>query len=101
MKGVTLDGFGASPVVRDDLPHPTPAASEVLVRVRASSIHPIDAVIAGGMRVLSLPLGFVASPSVSPLACMSLMPATAPPLLCLGGLGRFVGAGLVVLEQPS
>src|ERR671931_1317728 len=49
MKAVILEAPGAAPVVRDDLPGPEPAANEVLVRVRASSINPIDNAIAAGM----------------------------------------------------
>jgi len=49
MRAITLDNFGASPGLREDLPAPTPAANEVLVRVRASSVNPIDSAIAAGM----------------------------------------------------
>jgi NADPH:quinone reductase len=49
MKGIALSDFGASPELRDDLPAPTPGENEVLVRVRASSVNPVDAAIAGGM----------------------------------------------------
>jgi NADPH2:quinone reductase len=49
MKAVTLDAFDRPPRLRDDLPAPTPAAHEVLVRVHASSINPADNGIAGGM----------------------------------------------------
>ena len=49
MKAVTLDAFDTPPRLRDDLPAPTPAAHEVLVRVRASSVNPADNGIASGM----------------------------------------------------
>src|SRR5215208_948987 len=49
MKAVTLDAFDTPPRLRDDLPAPTPAAHEVLVRVHASSINPADNGIAAGM----------------------------------------------------
>jgi NADPH2:quinone reductase len=49
MKAVTLDAFDTPPRLRDDLPAPTPAAHEVLVRVHASSINPADNSIAAGM----------------------------------------------------
>ena len=49
MKAVTLDAFDTPPRLRDDLPAPTPAAHEVLVRVRASSVNPADNGIATGM----------------------------------------------------
>jgi NADPH2:quinone reductase len=49
MRAVTLDAFDTPPRLRDDLPAPTPAAHEVLVRVHASSINPADNSIAAGM----------------------------------------------------
>lgn len=49
MKAVTLDAFDTPPRLRDDLPAPTPAPNEVLVRVRASSVNPADNGIAVGM----------------------------------------------------
>jgi NADPH:quinone reductase len=48
MRAFTLDSFDAPPALRD-LPAPEPADNEVLVRVRASSVNPVDAAIAGGM----------------------------------------------------
>jgi NADPH:quinone reductase len=49
MKAVTLNEFGAQPALRDDLPEPAPGAGEVLVRVHASSVNPMDNAIAAGM----------------------------------------------------
>jgi NADPH2:quinone reductase len=49
MKAVTLDAFDTPPALRDDLPAPTPAPNEVLVRVHASSVNPADNGIASGM----------------------------------------------------
>jgi NADPH2:quinone reductase len=49
MKAVTLDAFGTPPRLRDDLPAPTPAPTEVLVRVHASSVNPADNSIAAGI----------------------------------------------------
>ena len=49
MRTVNLDTFDKPPTLRDDLPVPTPAANEVLVRVRASSVNPADNGIAAGM----------------------------------------------------
>ena len=49
MRAITLDSFGVPPSLRDDLPSPDAADGEVLVRVRASSVNPVDAGIAGGM----------------------------------------------------
>jgi NADPH:quinone reductase len=49
MRAFCLDGFDAPPAVRDDLPAPTPGDNDVLVRVHASSINPVDAAIVAGM----------------------------------------------------
>jgi NADPH:quinone reductase-like Zn-dependent oxidoreductase len=49
MRAVTLDAFAAAPAVRDDLPAPTAAAGGLVVRVRASSVNPVDNAIAAGM----------------------------------------------------
>ena len=49
MKAVTLNAFDTPPMLHDDLPAPTPAPNEVLVRVHASSVNPADNSIAAGM----------------------------------------------------
>ena len=49
MRAITLDAADSQPGLRDDLLEPTPADSEVLVRVRASSVNPVDNAIAAGM----------------------------------------------------
>src|SRR3954449_174775 len=49
VRAVTIDGPDATPALRDDLPAPTPAENEVLVRVQASSVNPVDNSIAAGM----------------------------------------------------
>ena len=49
MKAITLNEAGAAPAPRDDLPAPTPGPREVLVRVQASSVNPVDNSIAAGM----------------------------------------------------
>jgi NADPH:quinone reductase len=49
MRAVTLDSPGTAPALREDLPAPTPADSQVLVRVEASSVNPVDNSIAAGM----------------------------------------------------
>jgi NADPH:quinone reductase-like Zn-dependent oxidoreductase len=49
MRAVTLDAFDAAPAVRDDLPDPAVAAGGLVVRVRASSVNPVDNAIAAGM----------------------------------------------------
>jgi NADPH2:quinone reductase len=49
MRAITLDGEGAVPRLSEAVPAPTPADNEVLVRVRASSVNPVDNSIAAGM----------------------------------------------------
>jgi NADPH:quinone reductase len=49
MKAFVLERFDAPPTVRDDVPNPTPGERELLVRVSASSVNPVDAAIAAGM----------------------------------------------------
>src|SRR5437763_16864837 len=49
MKAVTITAFDTPPVLREDLPAPTLGPNEVLVRVHASSVNPVDNGIAAGM----------------------------------------------------
>ena len=49
MKAVTANELGTPPTVRDDLPAPAPSPGDVLVRVHASSVNPVDNAIAAGM----------------------------------------------------
>jgi NADPH2:quinone reductase len=49
MRAITLDASEAQPTLREDLAEPTPAENEVLVRVHASSVNPVDNSIAAGM----------------------------------------------------
>jgi NADPH:quinone reductase-like Zn-dependent oxidoreductase len=49
MRAVTVDHPDTPPALREDLPEPTPAENEVLVRVHASSVNPVDNSIAVGM----------------------------------------------------
>jgi NADPH:quinone reductase len=49
MRAIILDDFDSSPDLRQDLPAPTPADNEVLVRVSASSVSPVDNSVAAGM----------------------------------------------------
>jgi NADPH:quinone reductase len=49
MRAFTLDSFDAPAALRDDLPAPTPADDDVLVRVHASSVNAVDAAIVAGM----------------------------------------------------
>ena len=49
MRAITLDAPETQPAPREDLPAPTPADNEVLVRVHASSVNPVDGSIAAGL----------------------------------------------------
>jgi NADPH:quinone reductase len=49
MRAITIDREGASAGLDSNAPAPTPASGEVLVRVHASAVNPIDAAIAAGM----------------------------------------------------
>jgi NADPH:quinone reductase-like Zn-dependent oxidoreductase len=48
MKAITLESFEAEPRLREDVPEPVPGESELVVRVHASSVNPVDAFVAGG-----------------------------------------------------
>jgi D-arabinose 1-dehydrogenase-like Zn-dependent alcohol dehydrogenase len=48
MRAFTLDSFEATPGVREDLPVPELGEGDVLVRVHASSVNPVDAYTAMG-----------------------------------------------------
>src|SRR5580698_2354886 len=47
MRAIVLEGFGTEPVLRD-VPCPMPASGEVLVRVEASGVNPLDTKIVAG-----------------------------------------------------
>jgi NADPH2:quinone reductase len=49
MKALVLEDFDTEPRLRDDLPDPEPGEGQLLVRVHASSVNPVDNAIAGGM----------------------------------------------------
>ena len=49
MRAFTLDSLEAPPHLRDDLPTPQPGEHQLLVRVHASSVNPVDAAVASGM----------------------------------------------------
>ena len=49
MRAITLNEPDTQPALREDLPAPTPTNNEVLVRVHASSVNPVDGSIAAGL----------------------------------------------------
>src|SRR3954453_18437821 len=49
MRAITLNAPDTQAALREDLPEPTPAGNEVLVRVHASSVNPVDGSMAAGM----------------------------------------------------
>ena len=48
MRGFALSGFDTQPALRDDLSAPEPGVGDIVVRVRASSVNPVDVFIAAG-----------------------------------------------------
>src|SRR5919112_879177 len=48
MRAITLESFDSGPALQD-IPTPQIAPNEVLVRVQASSVNPVDGAIAAGM----------------------------------------------------
>src|SRR3954463_9349467 len=49
MRAITLNEPDTQPASREDLPEPSPAHNEVVVRVHASSVNPVDGSIAAGL----------------------------------------------------
>jgi NADPH:quinone reductase len=49
MRAFILDSFDSPPRLREDVPEPRAADNELVVRVRASSVNPVDAAIAAGL----------------------------------------------------
>jgi NADPH:quinone reductase len=49
VKAFVLEDFDSEPRLREDLPDPEPGDGELVVRVSASSVNPVDNAIAGGM----------------------------------------------------
>src|SRR5215207_8795754 len=49
MRAFTLDSFDTPPGLREDLPTPQVGPDQLLVRVQASSVNPVDAFIAAGV----------------------------------------------------
>ncbi len=60
MKAAFIETTGSPDVIRyGDLPNPTPRDGEVLVRVHASAVNPIDLYVRAGTVPMSLPKPFV------------------------------------------
>src|SRR5690349_15941424 len=60
MKAAYIETTGSPDVIRyDDLPRPTPQEGEVLVRVGAVAVNPIDLYIRAGTVAMSLPRPFI------------------------------------------
>jgi NADPH2:quinone reductase len=57
VKALILDGPDSAPTLAEDLDAPTPSANEVLVRVHASSVNPVDSSIAAG-RLASMGINY-------------------------------------------
>ncbi len=66
MKAAYLQAPGAPDVLRyGDLPRPEPKAGDVLVRVRAAALNPIDTYIRAGAVAMKLPIPFVTGTDVA------------------------------------
>jgi NADPH2:quinone reductase len=57
MRAVAVEKFGDGPRLIE-LPDPTPAAGEILVRLRAASLNPLDSVVAAGYLAQQYPNTF-------------------------------------------
>src|SRR5262245_30105251 len=49
MEAFVLEGFDAEPRLRNDLPDPDRGDGEIVVRVHASSVNPVDNAVTSGM----------------------------------------------------
>lgn len=56
MRAYVLEEGNSVPVLREDVPEPTFGEGEVLVRVKAASIHPVDLQTCNGGNAMVLPL---------------------------------------------
>src|SRR5438105_4486991 len=60
MKAASIETTGAPEVIRyGDLPTPAPKEGEVLVRVQAVAVNPIDTYIRAGVVAMKLPMPFI------------------------------------------
>jgi NADPH:quinone reductase-like Zn-dependent oxidoreductase len=66
MKTARILRFGPPTVIQyDDLPHPTPAAGQLLVRVKAAGVGPWDALVREGKSALHQPLPLILGSEIS------------------------------------
>jgi NADPH2:quinone reductase len=81
MKAIAVDAYGATPVVKE-LPKPTAGHGQVLIRIRAAGMNPMDRAIANG-------------------GWKDLMPATFPLVLGadVAGIVEAVGAGVTKFAE--
>ena len=65
MKAAYLNNTGAPDVLQyGELPSPTPQAGEILIRVAAAALNPIDTYIRAGVVAMKLPMPFIDRKSV-------------------------------------
>src|SRR5436309_1806226 len=66
MKAAFLETTGPSEVIRyGDLPDPVPKANEILIRVGAAALNPIDLYIRAGLVAMPLPKPFISGCDVA------------------------------------
>jgi NADPH2:quinone reductase len=66
MKAAYLETTGSPDVIKvGELPTPTPQAGEVLVRVKAAALNPIDTYVRAGVVAMTLPKPFVTGSDVA------------------------------------
>jgi NADPH:quinone reductase len=66
MKAAYLHQTGAPDVLQyGDLPTPTPKAGEILIRVGAAALNPIDTYVRSGMVAMKLPMPFITGSDVA------------------------------------
>src|SRR2546421_7931709 len=66
MKAAYIESTGGPDVIRyGDLPRPEPKAGEVLVRVKAAALNPIDVYIRAGTAPMKLPMPFITGTDVA------------------------------------
>ncbi|HJQ32928.1 MAG TPA: NADPH:quinone reductase [Pyrinomonadaceae bacterium] len=59
MKAIRIQEFGGPEVLKlEDVPEPRPAAGQVLVRVRAAGVNPVDTYIRSGVHAIKPPLPY-------------------------------------------